>query len=228
MEDSPINRPPGALDDLRRLVKTLRGDQGCPWDKKQTPESVGIYLIEEVFELFDAIESGSSEQICEELGDVLFHIVFIARMFEEIGDFDLSQVARSITKKMIRRHPHVFGNKTVENWADVSDGDIEVIQTDGKRLVVVQRTDLDLNDGEDTTARELAYYDNRSSEVSLDWDAEVLLADLNSDVPLDDFFREEELDTTLAKIGISPIFEPIASNEQPRLDKKANDHTTIS
>ena len=120
MEEYPLDHPPGALDDLRRLVQTLRGDQGCPWDKKQTPESVGIYLIEEVYELFDAIESGKSEQICEELGDVLFHIVFIARMFEEIGEFDLSQVARSITNKMIRRHPHVFGEKEVNSSAEVT------------------------------------------------------------------------------------------------------------
>jgi tetrapyrrole methylase family protein/MazG family protein len=120
MEESPLNRTPSALDDLCRLVQTLRGENGCPWDKKQTPESVGIYLIEEVFELVDAIESGSAEQICEELGDVLFHIVFIARMFEEIGKFDLSQVARSITEKMIRRHPHVFGEKEVSSSDEVT------------------------------------------------------------------------------------------------------------
>jgi tetrapyrrole methylase family protein/MazG family protein len=119
MEESPLNQMPGALDDLCRLVQTLRGENGCPWDKKQTPESVGIYLIEEVYELVDAIESGSVEQICEELGDVLFHIVFIARMFEESGKFDLSQAARSINKKMIRRHPHVFGDKEINSSDEV-------------------------------------------------------------------------------------------------------------
>ena len=119
MEESPVNQTPSALDDLCRLVQTLRGENGCPWDKKQTPESVSIYLIEEVFELVDALESGRVEQICEELGDVLFHIVFIARMFEEIGKFDLSRVARSINEKMIRRHPHVFGDKEVNSSAEV-------------------------------------------------------------------------------------------------------------
>ena len=123
MEESPLNQTSGALDDLFRLVQTLRGENGCPWDKKQTPESVSTYLIEEVYELVDAIESGSVEQICEELGDVLFHIVLIARMFEESGKFDLSQAARSINKKMIRRHPHVFGDmevnssdEVIQNW----------------------------------------------------------------------------------------------------------------
>jgi tetrapyrrole methylase family protein/MazG family protein len=120
MEDSPLNQTSGAVDGLCRLVQTLRGENGCPWDKKQSPESVSIYLIEEVFELVDAIESGNSEQICEELGDVLFHIVFIARMFEESGEFDLSRVARSITEKMIRRHPHVFGDKEVSSSAEVT------------------------------------------------------------------------------------------------------------
>jgi tetrapyrrole methylase family protein/MazG family protein len=119
MEEPPLNQTPGALGDLCRLVQTLRGENGCPWDKKQTPESVSIYLIEEVFELVDAIESGSVEDICEELGDVLFHIVFIARMFEESGKFDLFQAARSINEKMIRRHPHVFGDKEVNSSAEV-------------------------------------------------------------------------------------------------------------
>ena len=111
------------LDDLVRLVKTLRGKHGCPWDKKQTPRNVAVYLIEEVYELADAIEAGNPEHIREELGDVLFHIVFIARMFQERGEFDLSDVAQSITEKMIRRHPHVFGEENVktseeivENW----------------------------------------------------------------------------------------------------------------
>ncbi len=119
MEDSILKPPGEAIDELGRLVQTLRGENGCPWDKKQTPQSVAIYLIEEVFELVDAIESGHSESILEELGDVLFHIAFIARMFEERGEFDLDRVARSITAKMIRRHPHVFGNKQIRNSAEV-------------------------------------------------------------------------------------------------------------
>ncbi len=119
MEDSTLIQSHNSLDDLFRLVKTLRGENGCPWDKKQTPGSVGIYLIEEVFELVDAIESGNSEQIREELGDVLFHIVFMATMFEERQEFDLSQVARSITDKMIRRHPHVFGETEISSSAEV-------------------------------------------------------------------------------------------------------------
>ena len=111
------------MDQLLDLVATLRGKPGCPWDKKQTPKSTIVYLIEEVFELADAIESENLEEIRDELGDVLFHIVFIARMFQEYGEFSLREVAQSITAKMIRRHPHVFEDQTtidseevIQNW----------------------------------------------------------------------------------------------------------------
>jgi MazG family protein len=123
VENSELDPTHSFLDELIRLVKTLRGKHGCPWDKKQTPRDASVYLIEEVFELADAIETGHPEQIREELGDVLFHIVFIARMFQERGEFDLPDVAQTITEKMIRRHPHVFGEENVnsseeviENW----------------------------------------------------------------------------------------------------------------
>ena len=123
MENSELEQIHFSLTDLIRLVETLRGTHGCPWDKKQSPRDVIVYLIEEVFELADAIEAGHPDQIREELGDVLFHIVFMARMFQESGEFDLSDVAQTITEKMIRRHPHVFGEKNVnsseevvENW----------------------------------------------------------------------------------------------------------------
>jgi tetrapyrrole methylase family protein/MazG family protein len=119
MEDTELNRRDSFLDRLFRLVKTLRGKDGCPWDKKQTPRSVSVYLIEEVFELADAIQSGNPGQIREELGDVLFHVVFIAAMFEEQGEFNLEDVAQTITEKMIRRHPHVFGDQKVDSSEEV-------------------------------------------------------------------------------------------------------------
>ena len=102
-----------------RLVATLRGENGCPWDKKQTPESVSAYVIEEVYELAEAIDKGEPQEIREELGDVLFHIAFLARMFQEAGLFNLEDVAEGITRKMIRRHPHVFGEQTVSGSEEV-------------------------------------------------------------------------------------------------------------
>ena len=118
----------------------------------------------------------------------------------------------------------IAGNKTAEQWASIADsGDIQVIQTDGSKLVVVQRTDLDLADTNSTTARELAYYDNRASEVSLMWDAEVVLADLATDIPMKDIFQDGELDELIKSLGyedpttaesnysrkiVPPVYEP--------------------
>lgn len=123
MEDIELNQVHKELSALFKLVETLRGKNGCPWDKKQTPQTVSIYMIEEVFELAEAIESADPDQIRDELGDVLFHIVFIAWMFQERGKFDLATVAHTITQKMIRRHPHVFGEakinsseEVIQNW----------------------------------------------------------------------------------------------------------------
>lgn len=110
-----------ALSALIHLIKTLRGDKGCPWDKKQTPRSISVYLTEEIYELIDAIESGNPHRVCEELGDVLFHIFFIARIFEEMGHFDITTVTRNNTEKMIRRHPHVFGEDRVESTRQIRE-----------------------------------------------------------------------------------------------------------
>jgi len=107
------------LSRLVDLVKTLRSDTGCPWDRAQTPGKIKVYLIEEAYEVLDALESGSDEEICGELGDLLFHIVFLARLFEEAGAFDIGDVVETIVEKMIRRHPHVFGKAQVNSVDDV-------------------------------------------------------------------------------------------------------------
>lgn len=101
------------IDTLSKLVETLRGEDGCPWDKKQTPLTISVYLVEEIYELVDAIESGNPDEVCEELGDVLFHILFLVSLFQEMGRFNIREVVRVITEKMVRRHPHVFGNDSV-------------------------------------------------------------------------------------------------------------------
>ena len=106
-------------DALIKLIERLRGKNGCPWDKKQTPQTMSVYLLEEIYELVDAIESGNPDDVCEELGDVLFQIFFIARLFQEMGHFDIEDVVRLNTEKMIRRHPHVFGDERVESAHEV-------------------------------------------------------------------------------------------------------------
>jgi tetrapyrrole methylase family protein/MazG family protein len=109
------------IKSLIKLVETLRGENGCPWDKKQTAQAMANYLLEEVYELIEAVAAGDPNHVCEELGDVLFHIFFIARLFQEKEQFDIEDVARGITEKMIHRHPHVFGNETVSNAEEVKE-----------------------------------------------------------------------------------------------------------
>ena len=104
---------------LLDLIETLRGENGCPWDKKQTPDSITLYLTEELHELMDAIASGSPDEVCEELGDVLFHIIFITRLFQEKGEFNIADVIEGCVNKMTRRHPHVFGGIKIDTPDEV-------------------------------------------------------------------------------------------------------------
>lgn len=121
--ESKQNKIGDSIKKLIKLIETLRGEKGCPWDKKQTPKSMVLYLIEEAYELLDAIESGNPEDVLDETGDVLFNIFFIASIFQEQGNFDIYKVIERIHEKMVSRHPHVFGDidlKTSEevlvNW----------------------------------------------------------------------------------------------------------------
>ena len=119
IETAPSDKPPAALKDLLEVVERLRGEDGCPWDKKQTPETLSVYLIEEMYELVTAIASGKPGDVCEELGDVLFQIVFIARLYQEAGHFNIRDVMAVNIEKMIRRHPHVYGNEALETSEQV-------------------------------------------------------------------------------------------------------------
>lgn len=101
-----------ALGELLALMQRLRDpERGCPWDREQTFASIAPYTIEEAYEVRDAIERKRPEALREELGDLLFQVVFHARMAEEHGWFDFAAVARSIHEKLVRRHPHVFGER---------------------------------------------------------------------------------------------------------------------
>ena len=110
---------PSAMNDQIHVIERLRGPSGCPWDREQTPRSMVRYLLEEAYELADAIESNAAAPVCEELGDVLFHVLFLVRMFAERDQFDLDAVCRTIADKMKRRHPHVFGATRVADSAEV-------------------------------------------------------------------------------------------------------------
>lgn len=103
------NQAPAILD-LLKVMSRLRAPDGCPWDRQQTPASLAPYILEEAAEVVDAIEAGDEQAIREEAGDLLLQVVFIAQIFQERGSFDFSDVARSISEKLRRRHPHVFAD----------------------------------------------------------------------------------------------------------------------
>jgi len=107
------------VSDLRRLVEHLRGEGGCPWDREQTHESIRRNFLEEAYEAVGAIDEKNPAHLQEELGDVLLQVVFHARMEEERGGFTLDDVADGICKKLILRHPHVFGDVKVRDSGEV-------------------------------------------------------------------------------------------------------------
>jgi XTP/dITP diphosphohydrolase len=118
---SSASPAPSALDTLIATVAKLRAPGGCPWDADQTHESLVQYLIEESHELIDAIEAGSREEMIEELGDVLYQVLFHADIAAHTSgeDFDIQDVAAHMTAKMVGRHPHVFGDLSLDSADDV-------------------------------------------------------------------------------------------------------------
>mgnify|MGYP001594587906 CR=1 FL=1 len=129
------------FDELVRIMTRLRGEDGCPWDRQQTHESIKPYFVEETYEVLEAIDEGNAGKLCEELGDVMLQVVFHARMAEEAGLFGIGDVVKAITEKLVRRHPHVFGDVQADtaqevlfNWEQIKKTERE--QATGKASVL--------------------------------------------------------------------------------------------
>jgi len=115
-----------SFNELLRIIETLRSPGGCPWDIKQTHESLKPYVIEEAYEVADAIEQGAPHKLADELGDLLLQVVLHAQIGKEAGTFNIETVLDCVNQKMIRRHPHVFGDEQVsgteevlQNWEEI-------------------------------------------------------------------------------------------------------------
>jgi MazG family protein len=110
-----MTQSPGVqFERILDIMRRLRGPEGCPWDREQDPTSLKPYLLEEAHEVLEALESGTSDALCEELGDLLFQVVFHAELARERGDFAMVDVLTRLGDKMVSRHPHVFGDATVD------------------------------------------------------------------------------------------------------------------
>jgi MazG family protein len=137
-----MTQSPGALfERLLDIMHRLRGPAGCPWDREQTPSSLKPYLIEEAYEVLEAIESGADEPLREELGDLLLQVIFHAEIAAERGAFEIADVLAALIDKMMTRHPHVFGGPGVETprqalaqWEAIKQREAET--SGGRRSVV--------------------------------------------------------------------------------------------
>ncbi|MDR2825976.1 MAG: nucleoside triphosphate pyrophosphohydrolase [Deltaproteobacteria bacterium] len=117
--DNKVEQNALALEKMNTLLDALLGPQGCPWDKEQSVESLCEYALEEMYELIDAVRNGSIAERCEELGDVLFILLFMAKLSERAGQFTLSEALEENRLKMTRRHPHVFGELQVNSQEEI-------------------------------------------------------------------------------------------------------------
>lgn len=152
---------------FRRIVAILRSPEGCPWDRRQTHESLKPYLIEEAYETVQALDAADTDKLCEELGDVLLQIGLHVQIAEEHGEFEMADVLRKINEKLIRRHPHVFGEVKVADEAEVMQNWEEIKRGEGK----IERS---LLEGIPLGIPALAYsqiVQQRAARVGFDWDA---------------------------------------------------------
>ena len=200
------------VEDLREIVRILRAPGGCPWDREQDHHSIRRNLLEEAYEAAEAIDEGNPEHLQEELGDVLLQVVFHARMEEEQGGFDLDDVADGICKKLIYRHPHVFGDVTVS-------GSGEVLQN-WEELKKREKHQTTAADSVDSVARSLpglwraekiqakaarAGFEWPNAQAALDKLAEEL-AELQQAVAEDSNIEEELGDLLFAAVKVARFF----------------------
>ena len=155
-----------SFEDLVKIMEKLRSPEGCPWDRKQTHESLLPYLLEETYEVIDAVKKGSDEELKEELGDLLLQVIFHSQIAKERGAFDIEDVVDSISKKLIHRHPHVFGEREdIKTAEDVNREWEKLKEKEGKKKE-------SLLDGipESMPALERAYkLQKRAAKVGFDW-----------------------------------------------------------
>jgi tetrapyrrole methylase family protein/MazG family protein len=154
------------FDALVAIMARLRGEEGCPWDRRQTKEDLKPFLIEETYEIVEALDKGDAQGLREELGDLLFHIIFMARIAEEEGAFDISGVIQGVAEKMVRRHPHVFSDSEVSGPCEV--------EVNWARLKAAEKPRGSLMDGLPLQLPALmrAYrLTQRASQVGFDWEA---------------------------------------------------------
>ncbi len=190
------------FDKLVDIVRTLRAPNGCPWDRKQTLYSLKDALLEETYELIDALDNKDVENIKEELGDVLLHVVFHSQTASEDGLFNIEDVARGINEKLIRRHPHVFKNEHYETAEQVKERWDEIKKEENKDKTAPESV-LDKVPKSLPSLMQAEKLQKKASKYGFDWDNpeqvfEKLQEELNE---LHDAYKEKDKEHISEELG---------------------------
>jgi len=240
-----LSRPPvGQLfEELVAVQARLRAPGGCPWDREQTHSSLKTYLIEEAYETLDALENGDPREFAEELGDLLLQILFHADLALEAGTFNLGDVIVGIRDKMIRRHPHVFGNvkaetssEVLKNWAQLKAQEKKSASTASSEAKPLPPSALDGVPRNLPALLEAYQLTRRAAQVGFDWDkVEGIIEKLNEEVSelrvalqiSDRHGVEEEIgDLLFVVVNLSRFlgFDPEVALKQSNLKFKSRFH----
>ncbi len=233
------------VEKLHQVMACLRSEEGCPWDRVQTYKSLRPYIIEEAYEAVEAIDTGDPDLMAEELGDLLLQVVFQARIGEENDDFDLVSIISRLTEKLIRRHPHVFGNERADTpedvkltWQAVKDaerenlvsnstsstrsasGNSEVCQQDEKRG---KQDSEEMNETGDS---------RENGGLAANADSPSILADCQKNLPA--LLQAREVQALAAEVGfdweeIEPVYDKVGEElEEVRQAAEQQDREQIA
>lgn len=172
-----VNKQKYTYEDFIEIIKSLRAPNGCPWDREQTHESLRPCMLEEAYEFLSSVriweDTGSPDNMCEELGDLLLQIVMHSRIAEEEGLFTMEDVVDEISRKMVRRHPHVFGTTEVSGVSDVLNNwdDIKKKEKEGKTWIETPLREIPKEHPALTRASKVLKKVNKVYEPILDYEA---------------------------------------------------------
>lgn len=155
---------------LVKVMEELRGPEGCDWDKEQTHDSLKPYLIEETYEVLERLEKKDTQGLVEELGDLLLQIVFHSQIADENGDFNIEHVAKGIADKLVRRHPHIFGDTKVDNVEQILKNWEEIKVEEKKDQVKESTSILDSVNRHQPALLEAEELQTKAAKVGFDWD----------------------------------------------------------
>ena len=176
------------FEELVSLVNRLKGPEGCPWDREQTFDTLKPLVLEEAYEVLEAMDLGDRHELCAELGDLLFQVVFVSKLAEEEGSFEIDDVIGTIISKMIRRHPHVFGDQrasspeeVIKNWESIK----QIERADRKNPILAEKATPSILEGISPMSAllEANKLTAKASRVGFDWsDIEEIFEKLHEEV----------------------------------------------